>query len=283
MKVYCVTDETKYLWDFWLYQGEESEREHKPATIVLDFAERISKTEPARPHIMIADSYYGSLGVVEQLNKMKWGALVSCKADRPSFLFTDKLHVDLEKGQFNSIHNRYFSALSYYDKARVNLISNFIATHRIVQNQDNTKRLPAGIYWYRKWLGGVDHFDRWLHLYMQQHRNIKWTQALLVGLLKMTINNTLIIAKERGLNETLRTVTLHIIKHLSEENSLRKRKHRESFDTKKTTGNHYPSKREKSALCRHCLDVKKKSKAQYECLDCNVPLHVDCWVLYHEK
>jgi hypothetical protein len=142
--------------------------------------------------------------LAEKLDAKNWGVLASCKADRPSMLFSLHLHDQLTKGTCKEINNSRFSAISYYDKAKVNLITNLFVGNKIIRNQNGNKSLPKAIYFYRKWLGGVDHFDHWLHLYLQYHRNIKWTQALLNGLIKMAINNTHIIASSLGLTKSLK-------------------------------------------------------------------------------
>lgn len=150
LKWYGLTDTSFYLWDFWLYQGEESEREHSPTAIVVDFVQNAIK-EHYKPHIVVADSYYGSLNLAETLHNMKIGCLLSCKSDRPSFLFSNTLHNEIDtKGDFASIHNRQFSAMTYLDKAKVNLVSNILNMNKSIASSDNSKTLPLGIYWYRK-------------------------------------------------------------------------------------------------------------------------------------
>jgi hypothetical protein len=78
----------KYLWDFWLYQGKNSGRSGRPSDIVIDFAKYVTKTTTPKPHIMVADSYYGSLDLANLLHEMKWGFLISCKKDRPNETFS---------------------------------------------------------------------------------------------------------------------------------------------------------------------------------------------------
>ena len=60
-----------------IYQGQESDRDNKPENIVLEFVKLIDIAEPARPHIMVADSYYGSLKLLEKLNDKKWRVVIS--------------------------------------------------------------------------------------------------------------------------------------------------------------------------------------------------------------
>ena len=282
LKFYGLTDDSFYLWDFLLYQGEDSEREHTPTAIVMDFAKSAIKNI-FKPHIIVTDSYYGSLNLALELDKYKLGCLLSCKSDRPAFLFSNHLHKDLDKGEFTSINNRHFSAMTYYDKAKVNLITNLFNTNKTINSQENNKTLPLGIYRYRKWLGGLDHFDRWLHLYLIQHKNIKWTQALFSTLLKIAVNNTNIIAMAMNFSTNLKETILKIIQHLKGSYSVRQDANRPSYQRKRSKLGHFPTLLKSSKDCTHCMNENKRSKTKYMCDMCKVHLHPACWVEYHNK
>lgn len=279
LKMYCLADSNFYVWDFWLYQGNESERSGKPMNIVLDFATNAIK-EQHKPHFIVADSYYGSLKLAEELHSRQFGFLLSCKSDRPAYLFSKFLHEDLKKGGYNFTNNAHFSAITYFDKAKVNLISNLFLTHKEASNSTQSKSLPMGLYWYRRWLGGVDHFDRWFHLYLQPHRNIKWTQALLTGLFKIAVGNTNIIAINLGHETTLKETTVEIIKHLSKNTTLRKEQG--SVGVKKGF-QHFPQLIEDKKSCIMCLKNGLKSSTTYICKVCKVFLHPKCFESYHDN
>jgi hypothetical protein len=282
LKFYCLADRNGYLWDFWLYQGTESERSGKPADIVMDFVFNALR-EQHKPHIIVADSFYGGLKLAEALHEKKLGCLFSCKSDRPSYLFSKCLHNDLAKGEFQYINNRNFSAMTYYDKSKVNLVTNLFAIHKLTQNSNQSKSLPLGLYWYRKWLGAVDHFDRSLHLYLQGHRNLKWTQALLPALLKIAIGNTNTIAMHMGFDTTLKQTTLQIIDHLTGSHTMRRDENRPTYAKRKQEWGHFPEKLDKKIKCVECQSNSKNSNTGYKCRQCDVPLHPHCFVDYHEK
>ena len=89
--MFCLADSNYYLWDFWLYEGDDSQRSAKPMNIVLGFVSNATRQQD-KPHIIVADSYYESLKLVEKLHEIKLGCLFSCKSDRPSNLFTNLLY-----------------------------------------------------------------------------------------------------------------------------------------------------------------------------------------------
>ena len=168
--------------------------------------------------------------------------------------------------------------MTYFDKAKVNLITNLFLTNKIAHNSNGLKTLPLGLYWYRKQLGGVDHFDRWLHLYLSQHRNIKWKQALLSALLKIAVGNTNIIANNCKLATNLKDTTIEIIKHLAKDTTFRKER---GTNGVKKGFNHFPNEIEKRKACIQCLKEGTKSNTVYQCKECQVPLHPKCFESYH--
>lgn len=173
--------------------------------------------------------------------------------------------------------------MTYYDKAKVNLITNLFDMGQWLRNSQNTKALPIGIYWYRKWLGNLDHFDRWLHQYLSEHRNIKWTMALLKALLKIAVNNTCILAQELGFGITLKECILQVVDHLAGTHSLREEASRPAYKVRTTGHGHWPKQLDKPRPCAYCMVNNKKSNTTYSCSICEAPLHALCFSLYHVK
>lgn len=256
-------------------------RSNQPTKIVLDFVDSILISFPGRPFIVVADSYYSSLELAKKLTDRKLPCLLSCRSDRPSYLFSDYLHKKLVKGDVHYIYNSQYSAISYYDKAKVNILTNYFRADQLVYNSSQSKQLPLGIYRYREFLGPVDHFDRQLHLYYPRTRNIKWTQALLRGLLKIAVNNTYIIAKEMNLCTSLKETELDIIDHLSGTHTMRQDSNRPTYQQRTTGFGHFPVKNPKAAPCAECKKGNKKSNTVYLCAICKVHLHAECFAGYH--
>lgn len=193
------------------------------------------------------------------------------------------LQQNLSKGEFQYINNWYFNAMTYYDKAKVNLLTNLFLMQKMVTNSTNIKSLPQGLYWYRKWLGGVDHFDSSLHLYLQHHRNIKWTQALLPALVKIAIGNTNVIAIDMGFNTNLKETTLQVIDHLTGSHTVREDSNRPVYAKRKNGWGHFPIEIEKASPCVECKSNNKRSNTTFKCKICDVALHSQCFANYHEK
>ena len=131
-----------------MYQGKDSTKEHSPRIIVKEFADQIDKYHPQQPSIFVADSYYGSLEAAYDLHYRKFGCLFSCKANMPSRLFSQHLHETLAKSEWKEIHNREMSAITFWNKAKVNLITNLMNGGKSMTSKSTTKVLPSALYYY---------------------------------------------------------------------------------------------------------------------------------------
>jgi hypothetical protein len=283
LKIYCLADSSYYLWDFWLYQGEESLRKHRPKEIVDEFSDIVLQYFPQRPFIFTMDSYYGGIDAAYSLHYKNLGVMMSCKANMPSRLFSQHLHTGIEKGEWRETHNKEFSALTYYDKAKINLLTNLMLAGKSIHSPTTNKVLPVALYYYRQWLGSVDHHDRQLHLYWPLHRNLKWHSALLQALLKIAVNNTWVMYNELNPNDKymgLKEVTKAIIHHLTKDTTLRRDTQRPLTLTRLDNKDHWPEK-VKQGRCVQCQKVSKDSNTSYGCTKCKVHLHVECFMKYH--
>jgi hypothetical protein len=282
LKMYCLADSEYYMYDFWLYEGEESGRSHKPTDIVTDFVDDVKLTHGNLPFVVVADSYYGSLTLAKALQQQNVGYILSCRANTPSIVFSRYLHVGLKQHSWHIMNSRKVSAVSAYDKAKLNLLTNIFDGGIPILSSDGRKRLPQAMYFYRKWLGSVDHFDRMLHLYLFPHRNLKWHQALLPALLKIAVNNTWIIYNNLGNKASLKEVELEVIQHLSGDHTLRVGNTRPGLKRRHDGFGHWPT-HDLKRPCAECRNSGTASNTSYSCERCNVHLHPTCMKLYHEK
>ena len=138
-----------------------------------------------------------------------------------------------------------------------------------MKSNSNVKLLPAALFYYRKWLDSVDHHDRQLHSYYPIHRNIKWHNAFLLGLLKIAVNNTWIVAKQQQPDLSLKEVQKSLIKHLSGSTTLRKDHLKPAVALRYDHVDHW-SEEAKKGFCAQCLADDKKSDTAYQCSKCKL-------------
>lgn len=124
LKIYGMADESGFLWSFWLYEGADGGQRAKPTDIVMDFIEQIPGD--VKQHIIITDSYYGSVDLAQKCTDKGYKFLFCCKSDKPSALFKDILHKSLKKHEWKlSLHQDLnIIALSYHDRSICNFITN---------------------------------------------------------------------------------------------------------------------------------------------------------------
>ena len=85
-----------------------------------------TKELPSKNHIIFADSYYGGFVLAQDLDIDGFKFVLCCKSDRPSVLFSKKLHIGLKKGGWKfGVWKNKILALSFWDLVKCNFISNY--------------------------------------------------------------------------------------------------------------------------------------------------------------
>ena len=183
IKLYGIADNSGFLFSVFIYQGPKHGEETKPFQIVKNFSLKLPKD---KEYIVFADSYYGSFILAEELHKLKFNYVLCCKSDRPSSLFSKKLHCGLKKNAFNyGVWNKEIIAISYWDNSKCNFISNCFGAGK--------KEKPEAVISYNKYKGGIDIADSYWARYLVNFRNYKWTQASFFALFKIIIVNSMLI------------------------------------------------------------------------------------------
>jgi hypothetical protein len=84
LKWYLLADYDTYIFDGWLYQGQEQEGGQAMATLVGDFA-HVLKEE--WKHRIACDCLFSGLATAKRLHQEKQYFILCCRADRPSALW----------------------------------------------------------------------------------------------------------------------------------------------------------------------------------------------------
>ena len=197
-----------------------------------------------------------------------------------SRLFSQHFYSTLVKSEWKEVHNREMSAITFWNKAKVNLITNLMFRWKPITSKSITKVLSSALYYYRKWLGSLDHYDRQLHAYYPLHRNIRWHNFLLLSFLKIAVNNTWIIANQLDIVCTLKETEQYLIKHLVSLHTLRKDEFKPVTAVRYDHFDHW-FKEATKGFCILCLSNSKKSNTFYQCSKCKIHLHVLCFKKYH--
>lgn len=258
-------------------------RSASPVEVVMDFARELHSLFPNRKFIFYADSYFGSYKLAQQLQSLGMYFNLCCQPNHPSELFSQFLHKQLRKGDFNYILNEKekILALSFYDSKICNFISNYASVLPL-----NSVDRPNTSNDYNQHMNSVDVFDSGLNRYMYRHKKRKWTKCLLLNLFKMAVVNAWTIFKLRSPRTTQKNFIQMLLKpyskNLGSPSSFLVPRQRIVHSKKEKR--HNILKAEKHDRCLFCkLGGQKATSTVYKCSICNVFLHPACFQLYHER
>lgn len=176
-------DSQGYMIDFVL---RSSRCGYDRQTAVLTMLHRTIAT----PHgyEVIGDAAFGGLPLAYRLATEGYHFTFSCSKTRPTTLFRDVLHFQLEHDQTVAFKQGAIFATVTYSRKKVNLLTNAFSSR--TRGAGHGYKPQAILEHYDANKGQVDQFNKLLsqHLFDRRHR--KWTEAYFSGLLKMTTVNS---------------------------------------------------------------------------------------------
>jgi len=227
---------------------------------------------------IIVDSMYGCEEAAVILDSMGYTFIMSCKASRPSYLFTmlhNKItnHGDYSwvarKGKTNTLF-----AISLWNSGGKKKIVNWIANFG---HPDEFKGDLMDLQqFYVKFMGAVDKVNQGIHLYPFGHRTIKWTHVPFHATLSFSAWNAIMSLGFQNSHELYKDVLVKIahlfgpipLKHQNISNipltKFTQNKHAlstplQSFDMKESQG-----------YCIRCTRVDNiKRKTKHYCVHCS--------------
>jgi hypothetical protein len=275
IKIYLVADELGFTWDFWNYAGSQP----PVKDIVLGFVKKLHSVQ----HSIYADSYYGSEQLALELHKLGFKFTLSCQQNRPSWLFGKNMDKLLKnKGDVKySTHKEYpqIIALAFKDNAVCHFISNQFGK-QCQKTEENTS-IPTIVDDYRKWYGCVDRANRYHMKWLFPHKHQKWTRALFHSFLKIAVVNSWIFWKQiKNSDMKQKDFLLNLVVQMRNEiNNLAPRVTLSSI-----SNFHLIQRSNTRRSCKYCmLTKKKKNSTPFICSTCQIPLHPDCFILYHSQ
>jgi len=202
IKLYGLADKLGFLYSLWIYQGPYHGEETKPHNIVINFSKLLTES-----NVIYVDCYYGSLLLAQELDKNNLKFVLCCKSDRPSVLFSKKLHCQLKKGSWNyGLWEDKLLAISFWDSAKCNFISNCFSV-------SNTEK-PSLIEKYNIYKGGLDTADAYWNKYLVGFRHYKWTRAVVFALIKIALVNSYLIYKSLNPEEEKKVSQRHFMEKI---------------------------------------------------------------------
>lgn len=178
--------------------------------------------------------------------------------------------------------------MKWHDNNIVSLASNNLPVHPLQEvsrySQKEKKRItvdqPHNISKYNSYMGGVDRCDQNLSLYRSSIRGKKWYLCIILYCLELAEQNAWQLHRLQGGTMDHLMFRRQITLTLLESNKNSKKRGRpfilENVESRFDNRDHFIITQEKQTRCRVC-----HKKVQKKCSKCNVALHIECFVKYH--
>ena len=285
LKYFALCENNGFMHKFFWYMGKQSDHPTTADSIVLD----LMKDIPRRKHVLFCDNWYSSLNLCEKLAAENVFFTMTCRNDRPTWLFGAGMQKSLKKkGEWTCKYSpsHKLIAISMIDRKRMNMMSNCF--------DDSDASLPSGeikpkaIERYNAGMGGVDLFDKFMHAFPPfPHRKTKYTRQIFFSCINMILVNGWIVFRQRLVERDKKPVSqkeflLHVVRGYCQIQKVQ-------FEEK---SRHFPLHRFRStkgeAVHQHCALCK--SNTPYRCTGCKkpnnpqqlLPLCPTCMEKYHK-
>jgi len=182
-----------------------------PSESVFQFAEWLKSTE--RRHHVVADSNFLSALDILKLYDMGFEATVSCKGNRPSFIWREGLSLKLPQSYTRVASNDRMCCLATHNQRKPK-----IATTRCSafddENSSDVKKRRDVLKLFDDLKGKADYFG---HLYKAQYtpgHHVNWLTTLIFGWFYFAITNAFILYSMRSDELTHKEFVFKIAKNL---------------------------------------------------------------------
>ena len=188
-----------YLFSFSLY-----ERNGEKEMVEITVDRMLDSLDSREEHHVIVDSYFGGLPTLKKIVEHGFHGLMSCRKDRPSFLFANYLHDGLDiEGEWKTARGRIegregreqpFLAIAFQSARSVNFLSTMHGSEEKIEveeeiqevNQEEERCTTRKVVWtvpkvrhdYLLNMNFVDKLDREVLLYLFNHKKSRWEYSV---------------------------------------------------------------------------------------------------------
>lgn len=303
IKIMCLCDaKTSYLLNAYIYTGKSSDsmtlsEAEKKLSIPTQAVVRLCKPIQSSNRNVTADNWFGSIEVVDELQKMKLTYVGTLRKDKK--LIPEEFGPNPSRPVMSSLYGFRDQATLVSFVPKKNRAVVLISTMHHTVEQNTEKKKPEIICHYNKTKCGVDLIDMKCAVYTSSRRTRRWPLAIFYRLLNIGTVNAFILFM--GFRQSPLITRFDFIKSLGYElmiPHLQKRLsmpslHRELRENiKKTLGENLPvaeiqphgpegqdstlsDRLEIRKTCATCSSGKRR-KTAYKCIVCKKPICLEC-------
>ena len=224
-------------------------------------------TDKTRRRNVFFDGWYSSINLMKKLTKLGFLNTTVLRAN------SKELPTKIKKEGYDKALNEEILIQKYEGKKTIYFATNYKIDIEELRNIYNIKNR------------GVDTFDQYLEISSIQRRTLKWYKKIfLFGIDCSIINSKILFELRTGKQTTTVKFKEALIEQIFALNSNNKRRYHEDNIFKciskdeDNLANFYHDIRhvDKEGICKHCGRA-----SDYICFECNVPLHFDCFPIFH--
>jgi hypothetical protein len=305
IKLFILCDvETKFIVDFIVYTGSETEINHIPnlgisgsvvSTLLSDFLNK--------GHTLFCDNWYTSPELFAFLHENKTGACGTVRPNRKGM--PADFPTKMKTGDSFSRHTDEMLAVKFFDKRDVHMLSTvhldeIVSSDKINYKTGELKLKHISVMEYKDKMGAIDTTDMQISSVECARKSIKWYKKFFMHLLDVTMLNAMYLYQvQSGKKPQMLDFRLQVIRQLIEKYSLPRlnpRGGRPSIHESplRLTERHFPAPVPQTAsqgsrtqrrchVCQHTKKRESKRKdTRFMCVQCDVALCVDpCFREYH--
>ena len=271
--------------------------DHTPSESTVETVMQTIRNLPGKGYQIYADSYFGSFELIERLAEEGHAGTVTCRRDRPSWIFTDFL--DHHESQLQAhgnfvkatglIHKAdgsdvHFTAWIIKAKRTMRLISTAHNSETVQTEEESrvsggrsvriTCTIPRARQDYKLNGGFVDRANQGLMTGRYRHRLYRWRIALLLWFLKLVVHNAYVLYKAiQGERMSESQFIAELARQLSPIEPI-------SDDMKMHSLSHLT----KEEHCKVCFWMRGiRSSTPYFCEECGAAIHPSHTELEHSQ
>lgn len=260
-------------------------------SVVLEYCDLLSKLQPL-PYHLFFDNFFTTIPLMEILLMRKIKATGTIREDRLMkcpLIPKDKMKKESVRGAYDyrSTGNKVL-VVKWNDNSIVSVATNNLKITPLhnVSRVSKKKRVmveqPHVIHTYNKFMGGVDRCDENISYYRTSIRGKKWYFCLIAYCLDLSVQNAWHLYRGQGGTMDQLAFRRQITVSLLETNRVATKRGRpsqlENITSRFDNSEHFLVRQENQTRCRQC-----HKKVLKKCEKCNVALHMDCFIGYHQK
>lgn len=285
IKLYMLTEPCGVILKVLVYTGTMDNLGGKGHTtkVVLELMQNYLDSG----HSLYLDNYYNSFDLANKLTDRKThstGTLNSKRKNNPKAVIDKKL----KKGETVAAYSHGIVVGKWKDKRDVIYISNEHENNmtEYTDRRNRAREKPTPIFYYNKFMEGVDHQDQLSTYYPCERKTLRWYKKLGIHLIHlMLLNSFLLYQKYSGLKKSLYDYRLSVIERLLNVQAIKTPRVRQTEHVLSRITDKGADGRTHRKRCRVCHERKQRKMTLYHCEQC--PDHPglcvgNCFDVFHK-